>query len=651
MPISQAGRSKEMRMKIYQDIFSKMEKGFEDLLLPEYAEIKNAILNLMDKDPDKLRKVMYTISNMTIEDMYEYIIRLETTRKQGYKANNMTKCLEKIKARREEINKNNEKDEETREEQPISAKETKENHKKSKQLYEAQKALKREVDRIKSEFSKQYGISTYCKYFEHEIHGLISSTTNLTIEDVTLYTENIKNKTLLDIYKEKLAEIEGQIESANGEKKEKLEKYRINTEKNIQRMEKAVNQHSQEEHSNEQSQPTSNAKDEKNEQEQETSNNEEKRKLEKELKSMFRHKEERFEDILIYSYEYEYFKKDIFKLLDKDLDGVKSIMNEMRNMTLLDIYSKMLEAAQKSGQERKEKYISKTLRKIKQRDIEIKKEAEEEAKKEEELKNYKSKDDKRSKNNKDKKTGQDKKGGKDSKNREGKKPYEKTTIEVDTQHNKIVICAKGQTRSYKVDDIEGMKLFIKNGKEYKNMKETIKNGEKEKKVRVFDKKAVKKADPLILGILIDAGDMDAAKEYVRAFKDENDTSIDLKYTFGEHYSPITPNKVIKNYETAAKRAEKSADATVEGLKKGPVGRFMDWRNARKTKKLEAAKDDKSNGTETTVKEQESEAKNNFKDEMSKGAPSAEKQAEKAKEFGEKAQKRERKYRKTAEKVK
>ena len=183
--------------------------------------------------------------------------------------------------------------------------------------------------------------------------------------------------------------------------------------------------------------------------------------------------------------------------------------------------------------------------------------------------------------------------------------------------------------------------------------------------------------------------MDAAKEYVNAFKSENASKIDLKYTFGEHYEANVPMKAINNYETFAKKAAKSADATVEGLKKGPIGRFMDWKNARKAKKLEAAKEGKPTFGEKVKtylfdefgeerdekiagykgakqksnvehvdpdheKEQESKAENDFKDEMSKGAPSPEKQAEKAKEFGEKekAQKREPKARrKTQEEVK
>ena len=453
MPISQTERLREMRIKIYKDIFSKMEKGFEDLLLPEYEEVKNAILNLIDKDPDKLKQVMYTISNMTIEDMYEYVIGLEKTRQEEYKANNMAKCLEKIRKRREDINKNIQDHEENKEEQQTSTENTREKYRNSQQLYEARKDLEKEVSRIKSEFMQQHGILPRCEYFNREILRYLNSN-NVTIEEVNLYTENIKNKTLLDLYKEKLGEIEEKIESASDEEKEELEKYKIDAERCIEEMDKTVEYHNKKEHSNSQTQQTSNEK--------------EKRKLEKELKSMFRHKEERFEDLLVYAYEYKYFKRDMFELLDKDLDGLKKVMNEMRDMTLSDIYSKMLEASRKSGQEDKAKNISKTLKKIKQRDTEIEKEAKEQAKKEEELRNYRSKD------SKDKKDNKDKKDSKDSKDKQGKKPYEKTTITVDASHSKILICPRGETKSYEVYDREDIISFIKNGKEYKNMKETMK---------------------------------------------------------------------------------------------------------------------------------------------------------------------------------
>ncbi len=635
MPISQEKRSREMRIKIYKDIFSKMEKGFEDLLLPEYGEVKNAILNLIDKDPDKLRKVMYTISNMTIEDMYEYIIGLEKTRKQEYKANNMAKSLEKIRKRREDINKDIQDHEENKEEQQTSTENTGEKSKNSQQLDEAREDLEREVSRIKSEFMQEHGFAPTCRYFNYEILQYLYSD-NVTIEEVTLYKENIKNKTLLDIYKEKLDEIKEIIELASDEEKEVLKEYKIDTEKCIEVMEETVQRHNKEEHSNSQTQQTINEK--------------EKRKLEKELKSMFRHKEERFEDLLVYANEYKYFKRDMFELLDKDLDGLKKVMNEMHDMTLSDIYTKMLEASRKSGQEDKAKYISETLKKIKQRDTEIEKEAKEQAKKEEELRNYRSKDKKDSKDKREKKDGKDKTDKKDGKDNKGKKPYEKTTITVDASHSKIVICPRGGTKSYEVHNRKDITSFIKNGKEYKNMKETMKNG---KKIRVFDKKAVRRADPAILGILIDAGNMDAAKEYVNAFKDENATSIDLKYTFGDYYDATVPMKTISNYEKFAKKVQKSGVAIVEEpeKEKGPIGRFIDRRKANKIKKLEAAREyEESKEIETNKKEQESKDKNNFKDEMKKDAPSPEEQAETVKKFEEqeskKAQKRERKAKKT-----
>lgn len=358
--------------------------------------------------------------------------------------------------------------------------------------------------------------------------------------------------------------------------------------------------------------------------------------LEKRLKSMFKQKEEQFEDLLIYSHEYKYFKRDMFELLDKDLNGLKSIMNEMRDMTLSDIYSKMLEAAQKLGQEQKAIYISKTLEKIKQREAEIKKEAEELNKKEEELRNYKNKDNKKNKDNSDKK------------NNKGEQPYEKTTIIVDAKRNKITIYLKGKTKpSYEVYNNENIAGFIKNGKEYKNMKQTIKYGEKEKKIRVFDRKAAKKADPAILGILVQE-DMEAAREYVNSFKEGQKSLVDVKYAFSKETINV-PGKALRNYKNYAKKAEKAGTAEIEGLTRGPIKRIMDWNNARKVKKIDAGKKDTIEAAKTE-KEQETEAKNNFKDEMRKDAPSPEEQAEAAKKFEEKgkqkAQKRDRKEKKT-----
>lgn len=513
--IAQERHIKETRLRICKDVFAKKEKGFEDIITPEYEQVKNSILALVDKNPNKLREIMYKISDMTIEDIYEDIIK--TVKQQGNddKAKNIAKNLEKIKARREELN-------------PKKDESKKDDSKK---------------DEPKKENSKQ--------------------------------------------------------------------------------------------------------------------DNERRGQLERRLRRVFRNKEERFEDLIID--EYVFFKEDMFKLLDKDLDGLENVLNQMRNMKLSDIYRSMMAKAKEQGKEDKSLYISEMVDKITEREAEIKKEKEEKLKQEEELRNYKNK------------AGKDDKAGKDNK---GKQPYEKTTIEVDTQHNKIVICAKGKTSPYKVSESESIKGFIKNGKEYKKDKQYKK---------IFDKKALKKVDPVILGILIDAGDIDAAKEYVNAFKNENASSIDLKYKFGNYYDANVSMKAINNYETFAKKAAKSADATVEGLKKGPIGRFMDWRNARKAKKLEAAKEGKPTFGEKVQtylfdefgeernekiagykgakqksnvehvdpdheKEQESKAKNDFKDEMSKGAPTPEKQAETAKEFGEKAQKRERKeMKKTMEK--
>lgn len=506
---------KETRLRICKDVFAKKEKGFEDILTSEYEQLKNSILDLVDKDPDKLRKVMYKISDMTLEDIYEDIIKTVKQNGNEDKAKNIAENLEKVKARREELN----------------------------------------------------------------------------------------------------------------PKKDEPEK------------------------------------------DDSKKDNDRRGQLERRLRRVFRAKEERFEDLIID--EYVFFKEDMFKLLDKDLDGLENVLNQMRNMKLSDIYRSMMAKAKEQGKENKSLYISEMVDKVTEREAEIKKEKEEKLSQEEELRDYKNRD------NKDNKDG---KGGKDNKDNKGKKPYEKTTIEVDTQHNKIVICAKGKTSPYKVSESENIKGFIKNGKEYKKDKQYKK---------IFDKKALKKVDPVILGILIDTGDMDAAKEYVNAFKSENASSIDLKYTFGEYYEANVPTKAISNYETYAKKAAKNAEATVEGLKKGPIGRFMDWRNARKAKKLEAAKEGKPTFGEKVQtylfdefgeerdekiagykeakqksnvehadpdheKEQESKAKNDFKDEMSKGAPSPEKQAEKAKEFGEKekAQKREPKARrKTQEEVK
>lgn len=346
-------------------------------------------------------------------------------------------------------------------------------------------------------------------------------------------------------------------------------------------------------------------------------------------KDVFAKKEKGFEDLLIP--EYKELKNAILDLVDKDPDGLRKIMYKISDMPLEDVYKYLIKGTQEAKDEDRVKNIKEGLRKIEARREELN------PKKDEPKKDEPKK----------------------------VKPYEKTTIEVDTQHNIIVICAKGKTEPYRVSNSDDIKKFIKNGKEYKKDKEYKK---------LFDKKALKKADPVLLGILVDVGDMDAAKEYVNAFKSENATSIDLKYTFGAYYEANVPMTTINNYERFAKKAEKSADATVEGLKKGPIGRFMDWRNARKAKKLEAAKEGKPTfgekvqtylfdefGEERNEKiaeykkaKQENKAKNNFKDEMKKDVPTPEEQAKTAKEFGEKqkAEKREPKARRnTTEKVK
>lgn len=528
---------KETRTRICKDVFAKKEKGFEDLLIPEYKELKNAILDLVDKDPDGLRKIMYKISDMPLEDVYKYLIKGTQEAKDEDRVKNIKEGLRKIEARREELNP---KKEETKKDEP---------------------------------------------------------------------------------------------------KKEEPKK------------------------------------DDKRRGE-----------LERRLRRVFGAKEKRFEDLIID--EYLFLKEDMFKLLDKDLDGLEKVLNQMRNMKLSDIYRSMLTKAKEQGKEDKAQYISEILDKTTEREAEIEKESKEKTKQEEELKNLGNKDSKAKKDESKKDESKKDESKKDeskkdeSKKDEAKKdepkkdepkkdepkkvkPYEKTTIEVDTQHNIIVICAKGKTEPYRVSNSDDIKKFIKNGKEYKKDKEYKK---------LFDKKALKKADPVLLGILVDVGDMDAAKEYVNAFKSENATSIDLKYTFGAYYEANVPMTTINNYERFAKKAEKSADATVEGLKKGPIGRFMDWRNARKAKKLEAAKEGKPTfgekvqtylfdefGEERNEKiaeykkaKQENKAKNNFKDEMKKDVPTPEEQAKTAKEFGEKqkAEKREPKARRnTTEKVK
>ena len=269
-----------------------------------------------------------------------------------------------------------------------------------------------------------------------------------------------------------------------------------------------------------------------------------------------------------------------------------------------------------------------------------------------------------------------------------KKVMDKTTIDIDAKNNIIRIYKKGTSEPlYEVSDAEDIKTFINNGKEYKKDKEYRKE---------FGKKTLKKVDPAILGILVDIGNMELAEEYVNAFKNRNSNDIDIKYLFS-NYTVGIPQKIVRNYIDSAKEAKKVKAVTVEGLSKGFMSMFKKWSNANQATMLESArmkearmakedadanqpkgekaKDKKAKkqsrferfarrvlgdkGYEDTVKAAEegkpkNEEKNSFKDEMSKDAPSPEKQAKTAQDFETqkgKREKRERKDRTTVEEVK
>ena len=343
---------------------------------------------------------------------------------------------------------------------------------------------------------------------------------------------------------------------------------------------------------------------------------------------MFKLKEERFEDLLID--EYKYLKEDIFNLLDKDLDGLRKVMSEIDSMTLENIYEKMLAEAQKLGNKDKSKNISEFLEKIKQRQEELNKEKETAKKQEEELRKYKSKKDKPQ-----------------PKPQSKPEPYEKTTIIVDAKRNKITICLKGKTHpTYEVYNNEKIDGFIKNGKEYKKDK-----GYK----KTFDKRALKKVDPAIFGILVQEN-MEAAKEYVNSFKDGQKSLVDVKYTFSKETINV-PKKALRNYKNYAKKAEERGVATVEGIlkRRSPIEILKQWSKTNQAKMLESErmKQDRLARENEVKREEESR----FKDEMKKDAPTPQEQAKTAREFGEKeskrakAPKRERKNRRTQEEVK
>lgn len=587
----------DLRRKAFMEMFSEMEEGYEDLLeeLPDdYVARKEEILNSVEIE--KIVEEMYTMyqnGKMTLENVLTELMNKAIIENDFAKAIRTNMVLKKVQARNSEREEAMTQEEQTTEPEEPTAQEEQEPIKPEESTAEEEQEQEPEqkpatidlqpltnvVDKLKRGYEDLLSPS-----FMDRINEYYNSP-DLTKEDVKKAVKELEGKTLLDIYKEDLQVIEKQIKQTSD--------YKIKANLKVRKEQtiRYINMVKQ-------------------------------RKSEIfKLNKMFKQKEEHFEDLVID--EYKYFKQDMFKLLAKDPNGLRHIMSEMSGMKLSYIYSKMLEKAQKLGQEDKAKDISEALEKIKQREEEIKR-------KEEHNKDYeKYAKDLNKKNERNNNNGDNKEN----------KPYEKTIINVDSKNNKVVVCLKGKTKpSYEAIDNETIEALLRNGKEYKKDK----NYRKEFKCK---RRVLKKVDPVILATLIDSGDIETAKEYVNAFKNKNFNSIDVNYSFSDHTVGV-PMKITNSYRRFAKKAERRNVATVKGLSRGPIGMLKRWSRANKAAMLESEKMKEARiARENAARDQE---KNSFKDEMKKDAPTNEEQSETARKFKEKqkAQKRERKDKKT-----
>ena len=511
-----------VRRAAFATMFAEMERGYEDLLqeLPEeYFKRKEEILNSVNNNEMVHNLYMsYQKGEMTLPKVMNELMNKAIKENDFEKAVKAKRALEKIQARsiqnqqtveEEQIEvgtqeaptvNNNENEtsiqvdtEESKNDKTQQRANQEDDKTEEKRLFEARKMLRAEIDRIKTESAQKYGYLGLGKYMRDTCNICLKISSTVTAEEIEKFTQRLKGKTILDVHRDNLEEIKASIEKAKANGKDesfikKFEEFEKDTENIIQNLENIEKRDNEDKRTNP-------------EEEQAKKEAEKERRFRRqELEFMFKNKEMRFEDLL--AEPYINFKKDMFKLIDRDLDGAKKVMLEMHGMKLSDIYKIMLAKAQELGQKEKTEELLKYLEKVEQREIEIEKEAKEQTKKEEDLKKAAESRQRKEKSKQDEELKHE--GEQHSK----KKVMDKTTIDIDAKNNIIRIYKKGTSEPlYEVSDAEDIKTFINNGKEYKKDKEYRKE---------FGKKTLKKVDPAILGILVDIGNMELAEEYVNA---------------------------------------------------------------------------------------------------------------------------------------
>ena len=193
-------------------------------------------------------------------------------------------------------------------------------------------------------------------------------------------------------------------------------------------------------------------------------------------------------------------------------------------------------------------------------------------------------------------------------------PNEETVIHVDAEENVITIWVKGEIGERVVTKNEHIEQFIKNGKEYKKDK-TLRNE--------YGKKALKKADPAILAILMRIGNEDAIADYVESFKKDMPKLVTVAYRFSDSTVGV-PMKTINNYKDYARKAQKSGVAQVFGLSRGPIAMLKRWSRANQASMLESEK-----MKEVRIAREEIEIKEHRERAKAEKAEKATKKAEKA----------------------